>query len=557
MTRHGRMDRVGASAMDYSPADADLVPHNRWDLLDVPGLGEWSPTEVVTVVIPYFQQPDELALTMAGLARQTYPSELLQVVVADDGSDVPLELPNDHLGLDVTVVRQERHGFGAPRARNLGASHARGDVLVFLDADMIPEAHLVEAHARWHHACKYAVTLGPRTHVDATGLAAADIAAPSDWPLADVFAGREQYTPEWIAGHLQRTDRLTRGDHDLFRVVASGNLGVSRALFELVGGFDESFDQWGGEDTELGYRLFVTGGLLVWDDDAHCWHQGEGHEPDASERVSLVEQSPKLAQLIAHHGFRRVRRGRSYLVPRVVATVRAGHADAGAALASIESLLASSITDIAVVVEPPADEQHRRWIERQFEHDPRVTFDAHDAPWAAPHRVRLDAPTVVGMETLDQIIGELTDPKDPIGVLYVTVPPDRPGERHLVAWNTRAVERVRFSAAGAPDIGTDPDDAMLVQVAELFGRRWRSGLDLSVGDADTLDPLADDVAATSVAVRGELQALGEVLARIEPSQQQRLVEVARTGLTALSPRQMRVVLSVGQRVLRLLGRRRR
>lgn len=534
-----------------------VLPHNRWDLLDVPELGEWTPTQRVTVVIPCYQQPDALELTLAGLARQTYPSRLLQVVVADDGSEVPLELPDGHLGLDVTVVRQQRRGFGAPRARNLGAAHARGEVLVFLDADMIPESHHVEAHARWHHVCPYAVTLGPRTHVDAAGLAASDVAAPSDWPLADVFAGRDQFTPDWIDGHLQRTDRLTRGDHDLFRVVASGNLGVSRTLFERVGGFDGSFDQWGGEDTELGYRLFIAGGLLVWDDDAHCWHQGEGHEPDASERVSLVEQSPRLAQLIAHHSFRRVRRGRSYLVPRVVATVRAGQADAGAALASIESLLASSITDVAVVVEPPTDERHRRWIERQFEHDPRVTFDAGEVSWAAPHCVRLDAPTVVGMETLDQIIGELTDPNDPIGVLYVTVPPDRPGGRYLVAWNTRAVQRLRFADPDASSLVCEPADVTLGRVADLFGRRWRSGLDLSVGDADTLDPLADDVAATSVAVRGELQALGEVLARLEPSQQQQLVEVARTGLTACSPRQMRVLLVVGQRALRLLGRLRR
>ncbi len=535
-----------------SKPDRGLVAHNRWDLLDVPDLGTWTPTVTVTVVIPWYQQPDEVRLTLAALARQTYPAHLLQVVVADDGSDVPLDLPSDHLGLDLSVLRQERHGFGAPRARNLGASRARGDVLLFLDADMVPEPHLVEAHARWHHACDHAVTLGPRTHVDSTGIGPGDLTALAvGAPLAEVFAGRDQERPAWIDGHLQRTERLTRADHDLFRVVASGNLGVSRDLFERVGRFDESFDQWGGEDTELGYRLFVAGALVVWDEQAHCWHQGEGHEPDAGERVSLVEQSPLMAQLIAHHGFRRIRRGRDYLTPRVVATVRARDVDAGAALASIESVLASSVTDLRVVVEPPADEQHRRWIERQFEHDPRVTFDPDDVPWTTPHRLRLDAPAVVGLESVDRIVSELTDPTDPVGVLYVTVPPDRPADRRVVAWNTRAVERV------APGAAADPDDEVLASVESLFSRRWRAGADLAIGHADTVDPLAENTAATAVAVRGELQALGEVLARLEPAQQQRVVQVARTGLSSLSPRQLRIVLAVGQRVLRVLGWRRR
>ena len=50
------------------------------------------------------------------------------------------------------AVRQERRGFGLARARNAGAQAAAHDILVFLDGDVIPEAGLVAAHARWHHA---------------------------------------------------------------------------------------------------------------------------------------------------------------------------------------------------------------------------------------------------------------------------------------------------------------------------------------------------------------------------------------------------------------------
>ena len=61
-------------------------------------------------------------------------------------------------------------GFGLARARNMGADDATGEVLVFLDCDMVPEPQLVEAHARWHHVHERALTLGFRRHVDFDGI---------------------------------------------------------------------------------------------------------------------------------------------------------------------------------------------------------------------------------------------------------------------------------------------------------------------------------------------------------------------------------------------------
>ena len=46
-------------------------------------------------------------------------------------------------------------------------------------------------------------------------------------------------------------------DDDLFRTVTGCNLGIGRAIFELLGGFDESFTRWGGEDTEFGWRAWT------------------------------------------------------------------------------------------------------------------------------------------------------------------------------------------------------------------------------------------------------------------------------------------------------------
>ena len=59
-----------------------LVPANRWDLLDgVPGR-----PQRIAVVIPFYEQHDQLAVLLAALESQTYPRELIEIVVADDGS---------------------------------------------------------------------------------------------------------------------------------------------------------------------------------------------------------------------------------------------------------------------------------------------------------------------------------------------------------------------------------------------------------------------------------------------------------------------------------------
>ena len=41
------------------------------------------------------------------------------------------------------------------------------------------------------------------------------------------------------------------------------NFAMARAFYDEVGGSDESFDRYGGEDTEFGYRVQTRGGLLV------------------------------------------------------------------------------------------------------------------------------------------------------------------------------------------------------------------------------------------------------------------------------------------------------
>ena len=452
----------------------DVVHGNDWRSLTPGEIGSWEPTQRVTVVVPCYNGQEPLALTFAALARQTYPMDLLEVVIADDGSDPPITVPPG-APFDARVVAQERAGFGLARARNTGAAAATGSILVFLDCDMVPEPTQVEAHARWHHLDDRILTLGFRQHADFYGVTVDDIRVADS--IGDVVAGRSVSSPQWIEFHMSRTKDLTSADTDLFRIVTGGNLGISKAFYDHLGGSDESFTQWGAEDTELGYRAFNAGGVLVPERRAMAWHQGEGAAgPDPDEQRSQVEQRHKLSHLIAEKGFRRSLAGRTFTVPLVTVAVDAAGSDFDDVLERVENLLASGYHDMVVGISVLDDHPEAVRIRREFGADPRVVLTddlLSDVPHAAvrlevPPRVRLWPTDVASMLKGPEGFGlvcaevelprETQDPDQPAGPDNEVV--DRP---NLVVRMvcTRALKRAMH--AGADDPWT--------AAGELFGSR--------------------------------------------------------------------------------------
>ena len=363
------------------------VPCNDWRRIRLPQPATFVPTLPVSVIVPCFEAPDALALTLAGLQRQDYPRELFEVVIVDDGSEPPLPHPAPAvLGpapLDVKVVRQQRRGFGLARARNAGARAAGHGILVFLDGDVIPESGLLTAHARWHHAVCDALTLGFCAYVSAAGV---DAGAVRHRPgtLAELFAGRPFDAP-WLERHMARTGDMTTGHDDLFRAVTGHNLGISRGFFEEAGGFDDSFARYGGEDTEFGYRVQMRGGLLAPAREAFAWHQGRFAEGRASKAREQALQGAKLAQLIADPGFRRAGPGRAFAVPRHVVTVEAANASAECFAGTVEALLDDGAGDLVVRIAAPQrpGEDTLGSLAERFGSDPRVRF-ASGSPAAGP-----------------------------------------------------------------------------------------------------------------------------------------------------------------------------
>jgi len=424
------------------------VWYNDWRQVDVEPLDTFTPTMPVSVIIPYYQtHAAALEMTLAMLERQTYPRDMFEVIIVDDGSAPPLERPLDTT-LDVKVVRQERRGFGLARARNNGARAAAHDILLFLDSDMLTEPKWMAAHARWHHAVSDALTMGPYPYVAMDDI---DLDTIRQWrgSLEELFSDRPK-TDVSKRGYMLRVNNLISRADDMFRVVPGGNLGVSKWFYQLVGGHDESFTRWGMEDVEFNYRAYIQGGLLAPDPDAIAWHQGAWGEDIEAKRRSERLQYGKIANLIAHPNFRGDSSRQIFKTPQYVVTIDGKRGSTDQLIKAVMNALEDRIYDLVVRIEMPDDvdcERLARLLE-WFCPDPRVrvapTRSALDEFPASPFHVTLPA-AVFGRDVTHRLRARLGD-----AVCATATLPDGTQASITRAW---ALNRARRTGRPHTDFG--------------------------------------------------------------------------------------------------------
>lgn len=99
----------------------------------------------VSVVIPVYNAEKYLRDTLESVLNQTFRD--IEILCVDDGStDQSLEIMYDYSQKDsrIKILHQEEESAGAALARNLGLKSARGEYVIFLDADDLFEPDLIE-----------------------------------------------------------------------------------------------------------------------------------------------------------------------------------------------------------------------------------------------------------------------------------------------------------------------------------------------------------------------------------------------------------------------------
>lgn len=183
-------------------------------------------SHTVSVIIPVHNRSAELRECLEALKNQTFPPS--EVIVVDDGStDETGDVARES---GVTLLRGEE-----PRSvnycRNLGAQHARGDILVFFDSDTVPRTAALEKALCHFKDSTIDAVVGvysvEHRHQNAAS----------------------QYKNMWIRYSYLHSSRHI----DWIFGAASA---IRKESFRHAGGFDQTMMMtYGGEDLELGKRM--------------------------------------------------------------------------------------------------------------------------------------------------------------------------------------------------------------------------------------------------------------------------------------------------------------
>ncbi|MBI1322217.1 glycosyltransferase [bacterium] len=203
----------------------------------------------LSIVIPAYNAADDLSRCLQRLIRHT--SLHFEIIVADDGStDRTAEVAEAY---GVRYCRTENRG-GPALARNLGAHKARGQWILFIDADVLLHPGALSRAFR---------------HLGEDGSIVALFGSYDDRPEA---SGRVSRFRNLLHHHVHQSGRFERERRPATTFWTGCGL-IRRDIFLKFGGFDhERFERPAIEDIELGYRLTGAGHRIVLARDVLCTH---------------------------------------------------------------------------------------------------------------------------------------------------------------------------------------------------------------------------------------------------------------------------------------------
>ncbi|XP_019627816.1 PREDICTED: polypeptide N-acetylgalactosaminyltransferase 12-like isoform X2 [Branchiostoma belcheri] len=214
-----------------------------------------------SVIVTFHNEAWSTLLRTVHSVLETSPARLLEeVILVDDFSELehlkePLEMYLSQLKY-VRLVRTTRRE-GLIRARLLGAAHARGEVLTFLDSHC-------ECHEQWLEPLLARIAEN-RSNV------VTPVIDVLDWKTFEyqhtmevqrgIFDWRLTFT--WgLIPEYERSRRKSPVDPVRSPTMAGGLFAIDKWYFEHIGTYDAGMDVWGGENLEMSFRIWQCGGNL-------------------------------------------------------------------------------------------------------------------------------------------------------------------------------------------------------------------------------------------------------------------------------------------------------
>ena len=225
----------------------------------------------VSVIIPSFNTQELLKENLPAVlkAKEDQRNNIVEIIVVDDASpDDSVSILKTDFPEIKTIVHKKNKGFSA--SINSGVKEAKGDLLVLLNTDVVPEKNfLVSAISRFENENVFGVSLHEKGY---------------GWAKGKFQNGYIVHSPGKEDGKV----------HNTFWV--SGGSGMfSKKIWRKLGGLDEKLlSPFYWEDLDICYRSQKRGFNLLWDPKAKVVHNHES---------TMSKLSPKYVQRIKERNY--------------------------------------------------------------------------------------------------------------------------------------------------------------------------------------------------------------------------------------------------------------
>jgi len=200
----------------------------------------------VSVIVPAYNSETTIGDCLKSLENQDFPKNQYEIIVVDDGSTDNTE--KIVLSFQKAKLLKQEHK-GPAAARNLGLSRAKGDIVLFTDADCIPDKNWIKEMI----AC---------------------FSDPEVVGVAGTYKtlNKNKLIARYVGYEIElRHNRMKQFKNIDF--VGTYSAAYRKSVLNVIGNFDTNFSEASGEDTDLSFRIAATKNKIIFCPTAFVWHR--------------------------------------------------------------------------------------------------------------------------------------------------------------------------------------------------------------------------------------------------------------------------------------------